>query len=269
MSGSGDRFTDIELENKRLPACYGYLNYKLLSLGEAMKELQDFLKDIDRFVKLAKRHCTYPNDHNLTKDESAAIYIYTMEMSDDSCVYRILNQTLREEDRSKVRPWFGYLKLLDSATSKLPNFKGTIFRGIDKDVTISFKEGQRITWWSITSCSKSIAVISSFISKSSSSTLFNIECSNGKLVSSYTCYPTENEVILMPGTVFEVVSNPLNHKGGLNIIHLKEINDDEKEEPPRPPNPNSYQLNHPTTSTATIPKNQITTPSQIKPRMFH
>ncbi|CAF3782729.1 unnamed protein product [Adineta steineri] len=274
MSSSGDRFTDIELENKRLPACYGYLNYKLLSLGEAMNKLQDVLEDIDRFVKLAKRHCTYPNDHNLTKDESAAIYIYTMEISDDSCVYRILNQTLRLEDRSEVRPWFGYLKLLDSATSKLPRFRGIVWRGIDKNVTKNFKKGQKITWWSISSCSTSIDVISSFISKSSSSTLFNIECLNGKSVSSYTCYPNEDEVILMPGTIFEVVANPLNHHGGLNIIHLKEIsddddNDEEEEELPRLPNPKFYHPIQPKSSTATtsknfISKNQISTQSQIK-----
>ncbi|CAF1311067.1 unnamed protein product [Adineta steineri] len=242
MSGSGDRFTDIELENKRLPACYDYLNYKLLSLGEAMNELQNFLKDINRSVRSAKRHCTYPNDHNLTKDESAAIYIYTMEISDDSCVSRVLNETLRLEDRSKVCPWFGYLKLLDSATSKLPKFKGTVFRGIDKDVTKSFKKGQKITWWSISSCSTSVDVISSFIGKSSSGTLFHIECLNGKLISSYACYPSENEVILMPGTIFEVVSDPLNHHDGLNIIHLKEINDDDnEEESSRPSNPKEIQ----------------------------
>ncbi|CAF1130833.1 unnamed protein product [Adineta steineri] len=274
MSHNGDRFTDIELENKRLPACYGYLNYKLLSLTEAMNELQNFLNDINRFVKLAKRHCTYPNDHNLTKDESAAIYIYTMELSDDSSVYRILNQTLRAEDRTKVRPWFGYLRLLDSATSKLPTFKGIIWRGIDKNVTMKFKKGQRITWWSISSCSTSIDVISSFISKSSSSTLFHIECLNGKSVSSFTCYPNENEVILMPGTVFEVVSNPLSHHGGLNIIHLKEISDDdeeEEEESPRPSKPNPYKPSHSAISTATISSNpvtthQITIQSQIKPQ---
>ncbi|CAF1185276.1 unnamed protein product [Adineta steineri] len=228
MSSSGDRFTDIELENKRLPACFGYLTWKLLSLEDAMKEIQGFLEEINRFVKLAKKYCTYPNDHNLTKDESAAIYIYTMEMSHDSSVYRILNQTLRAEDRSKVLPWFGYLKLLDSATSKLPKFRGTIFRGINKDVTKSFKKNQKITWWSISSCSTSVDVISSFISKSSSSTLFHIKCLNGKSISSFTCYPNENEVILMPGTIFEVVSDPLNHHGGLNIIHLKEISDDDE-----------------------------------------
>ncbi|CAF0770739.1 unnamed protein product [Adineta steineri] len=158
MSSSADNFADIELENKRLPAFYGYLNYKLLSLGEAMRELQDFLIEINRFVKLAKK----------------------------AFVHRILNQTLRAEDRTKLRPWFGYLKLLDSATSKLPKLKGTIFRRIDKNITTSFKEGQRVSCWSVTSCSKSIAVISSFINESSSSTLFHIECLNGKSISSYT-----------------------------------------------------------------------------------
>ncbi|CAF1411028.1 unnamed protein product [Adineta steineri] len=253
MSSSGDRFTDIELENKRLPACFGYLTWKLVSLEDAMKEIQGFLEEINRFVKLAKKYCTYPNDHNITKDESAAIYIYTMEMSHDSSVYRILNQTLRAEDRSKVLPWFGYLKLLDSATSKLPKFRGTIFRGINKDVTKSFKKNQKITWWSISSCSTSVDVISSFISKSSSSTLFHIKCLNGKSISSFTCYPNENEVILMPGTIFEVVSDPLNHLGGLNIIHLKEISDDDE-----PSNPNSSQLNHSTISTSATSWNPIT-----------
>ncbi|CAF4249754.1 unnamed protein product, partial [Adineta steineri] len=165
--------------------------------------------------------------------------------------------TLRAEDQSKVRPWFGYLKLLDSAISKLPTSTGTVFRGIDKNVTKSFKKGERITWWSISSCTASIDVISSFISRSSSRTSFIIECLNGKSLSSYTCNPKEEEVILMPGTIFEVVADPLNHHGGLNVIHLKEISNDV--EPPRAPNPNSSQSNHSTISIATISWNPITT----------
>jgi hypothetical protein len=230
MSNSGDRFTDVELENKRLPACYGYITWKLLPLEEAMKELHHIVPEINRFVKLAKRHCVHPNEHNLTKDEAATVYLYTMEMSDDACVYRILNQTLRVEDRSKLRPWFGYLRLLDSGTSKLPKFKGIVWRGVNKDVTMAFKKGQKITWWSVTSCSKSVDVISSFLDKAPQSTLFNIECSTGKCIAAYTCYPKEDEVILMPGTIFEVVANPLHHHGGLHIIHLKEITDDADDE---------------------------------------
>ncbi|CAF2741396.1 unnamed protein product [Rotaria sp. Silwood2] len=225
MSSSGERFTDVELENKRLPACYGYITYAALPLEEAMDNLHDLLPEIIRFVKYAKKHCTYPNKHNLTKDEAAAVYLYTMEMSEDASVYRILNQALRAEDRTKVRPWFPYLKLLDSAASKLSDFKGIIWRGVNKDVSGAFRKGQRVTWWSVSSCSTSVDVVSSFLDKAQS-TLFSIECFTGKSITAYTCFPNENEVILMPGIMFKVVSDPLHHHGGLHIIHLKEITDD-------------------------------------------
>jgi hypothetical protein len=140
MSSSGDRFTDVDVTNKRLPACYGYITWKTLPLDQAVADLRDCLPEIDRFVKFAKKHCTFPNDHNLDKNEAATIYLYTMEMSKDVCVYRILNETLRLEDRTKVLPWFPYLKLLDSATSKLPKVKGIVWRGVNKDVTQSFKK---------------------------------------------------------------------------------------------------------------------------------
>ncbi|CAF3385253.1 unnamed protein product [Rotaria socialis] len=227
MTSSGERFTDIELGNKRLPACYGYFGWKLMSLEETMGELRDLVPEINRFVKMAKRHCIFPNDHNLSKDEAASIYLYTMEMLEKASVYHLLNRALRADNRADVRPWFAYLKLFDSATSKLPNFKGVIWRGVDKDVSQTFKKGQRITWWSVSSCSKSVDVISSFIKAAPQSTLFNIECSTGKSIVAYTCYHSENEVILMPGTVFEVAADPLHHHGGLHLIHLKEIFDDD------------------------------------------
>ena len=227
MSNTGDRFTDVELENKRLPACYGYIAWKVLTLEEAMKDLRSLLPEIDRFVKLAKRHCTYPNDHGLSKEQAAALYLYTMEMADDACLYRTLNKTLRLENRSLVRPWFAYLKLLDSAVSKLSNFKGTVWRGVNKDVTKTFQKGQKITWWSVSSCSTSVDIISAFLGEVPQSTLFNIECLTGKSIAAFTSYPSEDEVILMPGTMFEVAANPLHHHGGLHIIHLRELADDD------------------------------------------
>ncbi|CAF3135589.1 unnamed protein product [Rotaria sp. Silwood2] len=230
MSSSGERFTDVELTNKRLPACYGYIAWKLVSLEEAMEALHYLLPEINRFVKLAQRHCVFPNEHNLSKDEAATVYLYTMEMLEEASVHHILNQALRADDRSKVRPWFAYLKFLDSAISKLPKFKGILWRGINKDVSQTFKKGQVITWWSVSSCSTSVDVISSFLGNAPQSTLFSIECSNGKSIAAYTCYPNENEVILMPGTTFEVVSDPLHHHGGLHFIHLKEIIDDDDEQ---------------------------------------
>jgi hypothetical protein len=114
--------------------------------------------------------------------------------------------------------------------SKLPKFKGIVWRGVNKDVSTAFKRGQKITWWSVSSCSKSVDIISGFLDKAPQSTLFNIECSAGKCIAEYTNYPSEDEVIFMPGTTFEVVSNPLHHHGGLHVIHLKEITDDDDDD---------------------------------------
>ncbi|CAF1532603.1 unnamed protein product [Didymodactylos carnosus] len=237
-TSTGSRFTDIEIVTTRLPACYGYLTAKLVSLEEAVEPicLLNVIPELERFVKLAKKHCPFPNDDKLTKDEAAAFYLYTMEMSADTSFYRLLNQVLRDDDRTKVKPFFSYLKLLDVAANKLPSLKRTVWRGINRDVSDSFKKDQIVTWWSVTSCSASVNVIESFLdsshlsSSSSQSTLFNIQCLHGKSISSYTCFPNEDEILLMPGTHMRVVSKPLYHHGGLHIVHLEEVGDDDDHE---------------------------------------
>ena len=59
-----------------------------------------------------------------------------------------------------------------------------------------------------------------------------IEAVNGKSVSGYTVYPNENEVLLAPGTRLCVVSNALDHVGGLHVVHLKEVADQNGEQLP-------------------------------------
>ena len=54
-------------------------------------------------------------DSILNKDELAAIYLYTLEV-----LYRPLNAALNERDRDKIKPYFPYLKLMNSALEKLP-----------------------------------------------------------------------------------------------------------------------------------------------------
>jgi hypothetical protein len=54
-------------------------------------------------------------------------------------------------------------------------------------------------------------------------TLFSIECLHGKSISNHSYFKhTENEIILMPGSYFEVIgqSNPSPQR---HIIYLKEI----------------------------------------------
>jgi hypothetical protein len=223
------RFVDHEFDNKQLPPISGYWSENLVPLEQALEPIVPRIEQLDRSIKTAKKHCHFPSEHGLTHDESAAVYLYTMEGGDNS-FYRVLNRALRSEDRSALKPWFSYLKLLDTALSKLPTVRGSIWRGVRSDIGKDFKKNQELTWWTVTSCSWSVDVIKDFLASETTSTLFMIEVENGKHISGYTNYPNEDEVLLSPGIQLRVAANPLNHAGGLCLVHLIEMCDDSDEQ---------------------------------------
>jgi hypothetical protein len=224
-----NRFGDIDISFKKLPPVYGYHGQKLVSLEKALELIQPEINELPRYIKIAKKYCYFPSKHNLTKDESASIYIYTMEWGDDT-LYRILNEALRSENRQALKIWFPYLKLFDTALDKLPTVKEVIWRGISLDIGKDFIRDQIITWWSVNSCSSSVDVIKKFIENDKKSTLFLIEAVNGKKVSGYTEYENEDEIILKIGTQFRVKSNALDYSNGSHVVHLIEIDDNNDDE---------------------------------------
>ncbi|CAF1281789.1 unnamed protein product [Adineta steineri] len=218
------RFTDIDSTSTQLPPVYDYLTYQLVPLSEALEPISSIVDQLEHYSEIAKTECHFPSEYGLTRDESAAIYLYTMEWGENS-FYQVINRALRAEDRSSLQPWFAYLKLFDVAVQKLPTIEKNLWRGVSRDETRNFKKGDEFTWWTISSCSTSVNIIKDFLE--SNSTLFLIEALNGKDVSSYTSYPKENEVILCPGTRFCVVSDPLDQPP-MHLIHLQEITDDDE-----------------------------------------
>jgi len=77
----------------------------------------------------------------------------------------------------------------------------------------------------VSSCTVSLEILQSeqFLGTEGLRTLFSIECQNGKSVVAHSHFKdTEKEVILMPGSYFEVVGQ-LHPAKDLHIIHLKEI----------------------------------------------
>ncbi|CAF1016231.1 unnamed protein product [Rotaria sordida] len=216
------RFTDVESTPKRLTSVYGYLAHELLPLQKALEPISSQINQLDRFSKIAKNECHFPSEHGLTRDESAAIFLYTMEWGKNS-LYQVMNRALRAEDRSSLKPWFGYLKLFDTAVQKLPIVRKNLWRGVATDIAKNFKKGDEFTWWTISSCSTSVNMIKDFLG--SSSTLFLIEAVNGKDISRYTNYSSESEVILCPGTRLRVISDPLDQPY-MHIVHLQENNDE-------------------------------------------
>ncbi|UJR24492.1 hypothetical protein I4U23_005867 [Adineta vaga] len=223
------RFSDIDCSFKRLTPIYGFQSQKLVSIDEALKPIESQIDQLQYYIKIAKKHCHYPSSDGLTRDESASIYIYTMEWGEQT-LYRLLNQALRNENRQIIKIWFPYLKLFHSALNKLPTVKEIIWRGIPEDIGKHFIKNQLLTWWSINSCSSSVNVIKHFLGDNQKSTMFLIEALKGKKVSGYTEYENEDEIILSMGTQFRVKSNALDHPNGSYIVHLIEINDDEDNE---------------------------------------
>jgi hypothetical protein len=232
MSNS-KRFCDLDtLTTRHLPAITGYQIGPVLSLEQATTPLSTLMPNLHLFVKDARKYCSKNGKHGLTREESAAIYLYTMETNEgEDSFYSILNKMLRNEDRKQLKPFFPYLRLYASGVTKLPPLRTNAWRGVNKDLSHLFKKGAVLTWWSISSCSMSVDVIKDFTGNSSQGcTLFLIECLNAKKISDYTCFPKENEIILMPGTQLQVVSNSLGLNGGNHVVHLKEVADGEADD---------------------------------------
>ncbi|CAF0884352.1 unnamed protein product [Adineta steineri] len=204
----------------------GYEKETVKSLEDACEPIKDlFDHHFKQYITVAKMNSTDPED-KLTQDESAAIHLYTMEWAKhDNSLYMKLNQTLRSVDRSKLTPWFKYLKLLLTAFFKLPPSKDTlVWRGVREDLSALYPMGKEFAWWAFSSCTASIHVLESpnYLGKSGTRTIFSIQTNSGKLIRACSYFDNEDEILLPPGIYLKVVSR-LDSGNGLHIIHLQEI----------------------------------------------
>lgn len=222
---SNYRFSDLDGErHQMLLPIEGYEKMPIVCLEDAVNPLVDLLPDIHRKAWIAKCNCQNPADH-LSTDESAAIYLYSMEWEPhNECLYFLLNATLRNKSRDKLKPWFSYLKLLLTALARLPSIHTTVYRGIKRNLIEDYPRGKQFVWWGFSSCTSSIDVLQSelFLGNTHNRTMFTIECFNGKDIQRHSYYETEHEILILAATQFQVVAS-LNQGKDLNIVQLKEI----------------------------------------------
>jgi hypothetical protein len=184
--------------------------------------LYHWIPDLERIVWEALRRSDGHNKDGLSTDEAAAICIYTIEFGEHS-LNRLLNQDLRYEDPHRLERWFPYLRLFMNALNKLPSHRCTVWRGVQADMSDKYSKGDRNLWRSVTSTTPDASLLENmYLGKTGIRTLFGIDCKNGKDINDYSFFPTEKEILLMPGFCFEVtgVTEPASN---LHVIYLKEV----------------------------------------------
>ena len=217
--------TDNRFVNNRLPrpqevnykSTFDYEDLPVLTLEEAVDKIIPLLPDVTTHVAAAKKKYNW-HSPLLTRDESAAIYLYTMPTQ----FFSRLNTALRAENQQTSKPWVNFMKLFISALEKLPSTNASIWRGVNYDATAKFSDNEIYTWWDVSSWSMKIDSVQPFLGESG--TLFAIETNHGKNISMFSAIPDEQEVILMPGTHVRARSSSLNLMNRYFIIHLEEIN---------------------------------------------
>ena len=219
ISNINDIKTDLE-------PITGYAEEPLLPLSEACSPLINILHDLSLYVQMAIDETPEQPPDGLTINESAAVRLYTMEWhKPHPSLYKMFNLALRDTDRDNLRPYFKYMKLFLTALVKLPCVATTtVWRGVTIDMSANFAPDTTVTWWSFSSCTTQLPVLENnmYLGKAGKRTLFSVEAINARTLRAHSHFPTEDEVILLPGTHM-VVQTQFNPAPDLHVIHLKQL----------------------------------------------
>ncbi len=217
---TNDRFVNntlSELQEANRSPIFGYEDSPILTLEEAVEKIIPLVSRVMDFVATAKKKYNRRSDL-LTRDESAAVYLYSMPTP----FFSRLNDALRIENRHALKPWFAFLKLFITALEKLPSTRKTVWRGVSGDVSSIFADGDVHIWWSVNSCSMDLKVVEKFLSETG--TVFAIDAIDAKDISAFSTFPEEQEILLMPGTRVRAKCQSLNFESRFFLVHLEEEN---------------------------------------------
>ena len=93
-------------------------------------------------------------------------------------------------------------------------------RGIHADLTSGYTKGKKMFWWAFSSSTRSLKTVHDFLGEMGHRTKFGIEVRSAVNIQPFSAMPNEAELLILPGTHFEVVSQFSDHQ--LHEVHLAE-----------------------------------------------
>jgi hypothetical protein len=115
------------------------------------------------------------------------LYTFEWDTSEPS-LYFILNETLREVDRHKLKPWFAYLELFITALTQLPSINDTVYRGVKVDLSKEYVVGNSYIWWGASLYTDSLKVLESdqFCGTNGKRPIFVMKCLDGRSIKNHS-----------------------------------------------------------------------------------
>lgn len=155
-----------------------------------------------------------PRDFN--NDDVVSVYWYTHQTL-QTLTYKSLNAVLWGQYRSAKRELLEMCAHLTIALEKLPPYVGSCWRTSTFDVTLTTPHptGLPVQYPAFTSTSckpRRMPRVGTYI---------EVEVRTGRYIGGLSRFPGEEEVLLLPGTTFEVLTNRLTL--GTREIHMVEL----------------------------------------------
>lgn len=208
-----NRLSELQRHNSR--PIFDYQYSPTLTLEEAVETIVELIPKVTDYATKAKKK--YYHSSLLTRDESAAIYLYTVPIP----FFSSLNNALRNQDRLQLQRWYAFLQLFITALKKLPSTKATIWRGVNYDDTRTYVDDDIHFWWTINSCSMNPNSVQPYVTEGG--TLFAIDAINGKDISAFSAVPDEQEIVLIPGAHLRRRYESLSLSDRFFVVHLEEV----------------------------------------------
>jgi len=156
-------------------------------------QVQDVLTSGENFVK-AQLATHFPGRDLLTL---LPIFVWTTNL-----LYKQINSALG--NGLDIRPWVPFLHHFIWGVKDLYIYVGKGYRGFKKHRNLAeYKVGQTVCWKTISALSKNISVAEAFTDPSGM--IFEVEITSAHDISKLSMFPTEEEVVLLPYSYFDVI----------------------------------------------------------------
>ena len=195
----------------------------LVTLEQAIEPLDALVTGVRQMVDAVKERCEKLTG-SLSLDEAASIMLFSMEAEPiEYCFYRMLNKALQNDDPLKLQPWRDYLRLLIHSLSKLPSVGSqTLYLGIADHINNQYSTGMLFTWKQFSFCATSRKNLEGVFGATGPRTIFRINSCTGKNIRAYSCFPTNDEVLLPAASQFKVIRTE-QESTDLCLVLLEEV----------------------------------------------